>query len=59
MKKPTPTIAAHFTDLKDPRIEGKNRHLLIDIIAITTCSVIAVSTFTKLFFAIKTQKTAY
>ena len=34
MKKTTPTIAAHFADLKDPRIEGKTSHLLIDIIVI-------------------------
>ena len=44
MKKTAPTIAAHFAKLKDPRIEGKTRHLLIDIVVISICGVIAGAT---------------
>lgn len=40
MEKATPSIAEHFANLKDPRIEKKNRHLLIDIIVIAVCAVI-------------------
>ncbi len=36
-----PDIASHFGDLKDPRVEGKNRHLLIDIIIIAICAVVS------------------
>lgn len=36
----TPSIVKHFANLKDPRIEKKNRHLLIDIIVIAVCAVI-------------------
>ena len=39
MKSPKPDIATHFENLKDPRVEGKNRHLLIDIITIAICGV--------------------
>ena len=41
MEKSAPTIAEHFANLDDPRIEAKNRHLLIDIIVIAICGVIA------------------
>ncbi|MCK5323760.1 MAG: ISAs1 family transposase [Desulfobulbaceae bacterium] len=41
MKEKKPAITEHFADLKDPRVEGKNRHLLIDIIVIAICSVIS------------------
>ena len=34
------TIAEHFSSLKDPRIQLKTRHKLIDIIIITICAVI-------------------
>jgi len=44
MKETTPTIATHFAGLKDPRIEGKTRHLLSDIFVIVICSVIAGAT---------------
>ena len=40
-KDKSPTIVAHFADLKDPRVEGKTRHLLIDILVIAICSVIS------------------
>lgn len=40
MGKASPTVAAHFAKLKDPRIEKKNRHLFIDIIVIAVCAVI-------------------
>ncbi len=38
--KPKITIADHFSDLEDPRIERTKRHKLIDIITITICAVI-------------------
>ena len=34
------TISQHFSSLKDPRIQLKTRHKLIDIIIITICAVI-------------------
>ncbi len=34
------TIADHFNELEDPRIERSKRHKLIDIITITICAVI-------------------
>jgi hypothetical protein len=34
------TISEHFSSLKDPRIQLKTRHKLIDIIVITVCAVI-------------------
>ncbi len=34
------TISEHFSSLKDPRIQLKTRHKLIDIIVITICAVI-------------------
>ena len=34
------TIADHFSELEDPRIERSKRHKLIDIITITICAVI-------------------
>ena len=34
------TISHHFSSLKDPRIQLKTRHKLIDIIIITICAVI-------------------
>ncbi|MEG4347808.1 transposase family protein [Microcoleus sp. A003_D6] len=38
--KPKITIADHFGDLEDPRIERTKRHQLIDIITISICAVI-------------------
>jgi len=38
MKILQPDIASHFGDLKDPRVEGKIQHLLIDIIIIAICA---------------------
>jgi predicted transposase YbfD/YdcC len=41
MQEPvTATITEHFASLKDPRIQLKIRHKLIDIIIITICAVI-------------------
>lgn len=34
------TIESHFIHLQDPRIEGMNRHNLLDIMTITLCAVI-------------------
>lgn len=39
--KPKTTISEHFSGIKDPRIERKKLHQLIDIITITLCAVIA------------------
>ena len=33
------TIKEHFSNISDPRIEGKTDHKLIDIITITICAV--------------------
>lgn len=41
MKKTTPTITEHFSKITDPRIIGKNRHLIQDILVIAICSVIS------------------
>ena len=38
--KPKITIADHFADLEDPRIERTKRHQLIDIITISICAMI-------------------
>lgn len=38
--KPKITIADHFADLEDPRIERTKRHQLTDIITISICAVI-------------------
>ena len=38
--RPKITIADHFSELEDPRIERSKRHKLIDIITITICAVI-------------------
>lgn len=38
--KPKRTIADHFVDIEDPRIERTKRHKLIDIITIAICAVI-------------------
>ncbi len=38
--RPKTTIADHFRELEDPRIERSKRHKLIDIITITICAVI-------------------
>ena len=38
--KPKITIADHFCDLEDPRIEQTKHHQLIDIITISICAVI-------------------
>jgi len=34
------SISDHFKNLPDPRIEGRSRHLLIDIITMVLCAVI-------------------
>ena len=41
MKKQRPDIVSHFENLIDPRVEGKNRHLLTDIIVIAICGVVS------------------
>ena len=38
--RPKITIADHFNELEDPRIERTKLHKLIDIITITICAVI-------------------
>ena len=38
--KPKITIADHFEQMTDPRVERSQRHKLIDIITIAICSVI-------------------
>ncbi len=38
--RPKITIADHFREIEDPRIERTKRHKLIDIITITICAVI-------------------
>ena len=38
--KPKTTISEHFSEIKDPRIERKKLHKLLDIITITLCAVI-------------------
>ena len=38
--KPKITIAHHFLDLEDPRIERTKHHQLIDIITLSICAVI-------------------
>jgi predicted transposase YbfD/YdcC len=35
------SLKKHFRNLKDPRVRGRTRHLLIDIIVIAVCGVIA------------------
>jgi predicted transposase YbfD/YdcC len=34
-------LVSHFTRLKDPRIRGRRRHLLLDLIGIAICAVVA------------------
>jgi hypothetical protein len=38
--KPKMTIADHFGEIKDPRVERTRHHKLIDIITIAICAVI-------------------
>jgi hypothetical protein len=38
--KPKITIADHFAQMSDPRVERSRRHKLIDIITIAICAVI-------------------
>ncbi len=38
--KPRITIAEHFSNINDPRIERRKLHKLIDIITISICAVI-------------------
>jgi hypothetical protein len=38
--QPKITIADHFSDLEDPRIERRRHHQLIDIITLSICAVI-------------------
>jgi len=40
MSRPAFTIQRHFRSLKDPRIERRKKHLLLDIVAIAICGVI-------------------
>src|SRR4029077_4381699 len=35
------SLKKHFSSLKDPRVVGRSRHLLIDIIVMALCGVIA------------------
>ena len=35
------SIKKHFAKLRDPRVVGRTRHLLIDIIVMAICGVIA------------------
>jgi hypothetical protein len=35
------SLVAHFTSLKDPRIERNKRHASIDIIVLTVCAVVS------------------
>jgi predicted transposase YbfD/YdcC len=37
----SPSILKHFESLRDPRVVGRNSHLLLDIIATTICAVIS------------------
>jgi len=39
--RPKTTIAEHFADVEDPRIDRTKRHKLIDILTITICAVIS------------------
>lgn len=39
--RPKITIADHFSQIKDPRIDRTKRHQLIDILTITLCAVIS------------------
>lgn len=41
MGKPSLALAKHFRKLKDPRLNRRKQHLLLDIIAITICAVIS------------------
>jgi predicted transposase YbfD/YdcC len=41
MSAPSFSILRCFSSLKDPRVQGRKRHLLLDIIAIALCAVIA------------------
>src|SRR5262245_48834281 len=41
MSAPSFSILRCFSSLKGPRVQGRTRHLLIDIIAIALCAVIA------------------
>jgi predicted transposase YbfD/YdcC len=40
MSRPDLAIRKHFRKLKDPRVQGRTKHLLVDIITITICGVI-------------------
>lgn len=40
MSQPQVAIKRHFRKLKDPRVQGRTRYALLDIIAITICGVI-------------------
>lgn len=37
---PVATITRHFSDLEDPRVEGRTNHKLIDVIVMAICGVI-------------------
>lgn len=40
MKTINPSLVSHFSVIKDPRVTGRNKHKLIDIIVIAICGVI-------------------
>jgi predicted transposase YbfD/YdcC len=40
MSKPSCSIKIYFRKLRDPRVQGRKRHLLFDLIVITICGVI-------------------
>lgn len=51
------SISNHFKELKDPRVETRSRHLLVDILTIALCSIIAgADSFTDMELFGKTKK---
>ena len=40
MTQPLVNIKKHFSKLKDPRVQGRTRHRLLDIIVMAICGVI-------------------
>ena len=39
--RPKTAISEFFSDIKDPRVDRRKRHKLLDIITITICAVIS------------------
>jgi hypothetical protein len=39
-RQPAASIAGHFADLEDPRVDRTKQHLLLDIVVIAICAVI-------------------